>query len=262
MKENIPDGSAIVVLTSDEYWNLMGCGNCNMVEAPNSVTPTRKWNLKADFERKWAGINENTGANCTIPLGDQVPINLHNFTELEEFCTTVVKMSITTFLRNHSTRSVSRGETIMPAFAQFLARPTPRGMIQVFTGLLTDIPDGWILADGLLGSPDLTDRFVRGTATPATEPGTDVGGENTVPLTGTENASHNHTLVPYSHTHRVTGNAIAGSSGGIKRRNSAQTDDIDTNFRVPPTQSTLSSGSSSAHENKPPFFEVAYIYKT
>ena len=96
MKENIPPGAAIIVLTSDQYWNLSSCGNCNMIEAPNSITPGRIWNLKASFEKKWAGINENTGDNCTIPQGDQVPINLHNFTEIEEFCTTVVKMSITT----------------------------------------------------------------------------------------------------------------------------------------------------------------------
>jgi len=150
----------------------------------------------------------------------------------------------------------------MPMINQFLAHPTPRGMIQIFVGLLSEIPRGWILADGLDGSPDMKDRFVRATATPTTEPGTEIGGENTVPLSSAENALHNHTLVPYSHQHRTTGGPSAGSSGGYKRRNSAKTDDFFTTFNDPPNQNFLTTGSSVAHENKPPFFEVAYIYKT
>ena len=150
----------------------------------------------------------------------------------------------------------------MPAFAQFLARPTPRGMIEIWTGLIADIPKGWILADGTDGSPDMSDRFVRGIATPTTEPGTDVGGENEVTLVSGEIANHNHTIVSYSHTHRVTGSSSAGGSGGYKRRNSEQEDDKQTNLRDPPNSNFVSEGGSGAHENKPPFFEVAYIYKT
>jgi len=150
---------------------------------------------------------------------------------------------------------------MMPPFAQFLARPTPRGMIQIFTGLLANIPRGWILADGNDGSPDMTDRFVKGTPTPTTEPGT-VGGENDVTLVEATNASHNHTLVPYSHTHRVTGSSSAGGSGGYKRRASEQEDDFETNLRDPPNSNFLTEGGGNPHENKPPFFEVAYIYKT
>lgn len=149
----------------------------------------------------------------------------------------------------------------MPPYAQFLARPTPRGMIQIFTGLLSAIPKGWVLADGLNGSPDLKDRFVKGIATPLTNPGL-LGGANTVTLVSATVASHDHTIVSYSHTHRVTGSSSAGGSGGYKRRNSAISSTKSTDPRDPPEQNFQSSGGGGAHENKPPYYEVAFIFKT
>jgi hypothetical protein len=38
-------------------------------------------------------------------------------------------------------------------------------------GLLADIPSGWILCDGLNGTPDLLAKFVEGVADATTDPG-------------------------------------------------------------------------------------------
>ena len=42
--------------------------------------------------------------------------------------------------------------------------PIPAGLIAVWAGLLADIPSGWVLCDGTLGTPDLRARFVKGAA--------------------------------------------------------------------------------------------------
>jgi hypothetical protein len=38
----------------------------------------------------------------------------------------------------------------------------PEGAIINFRGLIKDIPDGWVLCDGNNGTPDLTDKFIKG----------------------------------------------------------------------------------------------------
>jgi hypothetical protein len=47
----------------------------------------------------------------------------------------------------------------------------PAGAIVLWSGLLANIPSGWALCDGTLGTPDLRSRFVKGTAA-----GVDPGG--------------------------------------------------------------------------------------
>ena len=38
----------------------------------------------------------------------------------------------------------------------------PIGSIVSYNGDINDIPDGWLLCDGNNGTPDLSDRFIRG----------------------------------------------------------------------------------------------------
>src|SRR5262245_41647431 len=60
----------------------------------------------------------------------------------------------------------------------------PAGVIVMWSGSLVSIPTGWKLCDGSGGTPDLTDKFVRG-APPAVDPGS-TGGANT----------HSHSMGP------------------------------------------------------------------
>jgi len=142
----------------------------------------------------------------------------------------------------------------------WLRRAIPKGIIEIFAGLLANIPAGWRLCDGANGTPDLREKFVRGIATPGTQPG-GVGGQDTVTLSSSEIASHNHTIVGYPHIHQFEGASSAGT-GGIRRT----TTGISTTTKVtvlnsPPNQNLNAEGGSGAHENKPPFFEIAYIMK-
>jgi len=136
----------------------------------------------------------------------------------------------------------------------------PRGIIEIFVGTLANIPQGWRVCDGAEGTPDLRDRFVRGVASAVTDPGA-TGGLDNVTLTSSQIASHNHTIVSYQHKHNFTGATGAGS-GGIRRTGAGvETDTKNTTNNSPPNQNLIATGSSGSHENKPPFFQIAYIMK-
>ncbi len=36
------------------------------------------------------------------------------------------------------------------------------GMIMMWSGLVSDVPDGWSICDGTNGTPDLQEKFIRG----------------------------------------------------------------------------------------------------
>lgn len=117
------------------------------------------------------------------------------------------------------------------------------GMIMLWSGSIATIPSGWVLCNGSNGTPDLRDRFVVGAG--STYAVSDTGGEATHTLTAAEMPSHTHT-----HTHGAapgSGSALAcyGSSGAS-----------------PASFSTNSAGSGGAHENRPPYYALAYIMKT
>lgn len=96
--------------------------------------------------------------------------------------------------------------------------------------------NGVVLPDlnGALGGPQ---RFLRGAA--SASGGT--GGEDTHVLSVAELASHSHTIVE---------NTGVGTTPGIKPQNIAAT-----------TVLTGSAGSGTAHENRPPFYEVVWVIR-
>lgn len=136
----------------------------------------------------------------------------------------------------------------------------PKGIIEIFVGLLVNIPQGWRLCDGANGTPDLRERFVRGVASTITEPGM-TGGLDDVTLTSSEIGPHNHTVTAYSHSHQFTGATTVGT-GGIRRTTTGiETDTKVTTSNSPPNQNLIANGGGGSHENKPPFFQIAYIMK-
>ncbi len=147
----------------------------------------------------------------------------------------------------------------MPSLIQ-VAEPVI-GTIAIFSGTLASIPKDWQLCDGSNGTPDLLDKFVRGHATGTTEAG-DTGGESTHVLTEVEIASHSHGVTESTHTHtqNLLKINLAGTVGILQQSgDSGQT----TDSTFDPLASPLvgSQGSDTAHENKPAFFEIAYIMR-
>ncbi len=90
------------------------------------------------------------------------------------------------------------------------ASGVPSGLIVLWHGALSEVPEGWLLCDGANGTPDLRDRFVFG-ASSNVVPGT-TGGANSVTLTEAQLPSHSHTAsasTDGAHTHT----ASTGSTG-------------------------------------------------
>ena len=119
--------------------------------------------------------------------------------------------------------------------------PIPSGLIALWTGTLANIPSGWSLCDGVSGRPNLLDKFVVGVPNDSTDPG-GTGGAATVTLTTGEMPSHSH----------VVG---GGGPGPGPSQPECPASGECTSFSV------SSTGGGGAHENKPPYYVVAYIIK-
>jgi len=119
----------------------------------------------------------------------------------------------------------------------------PSGLIVMWSGSITAIPAGWALCDGGNGTPDLRDRFIVGAGS-SYNPGV-TGGENTHVLTINEIPAHTHT---YNQGSSLTMFLRAGQNSPYTWQNHS-------------TGSTGLTGGGQAHENRPPYYALAYIIK-
>ena len=171
---------------------------------------------------------------------------------------------------------------------------TPSGLIVLWSGSLTDIPSGWSLCDGEDGTPDLRDRFVVGAGDGYAVDAT--GGEEQVSLSSSEMPSHSHgdgSLSTDSHSHGSgsystgtdgdhshsyhnrsinTFEAASGSNehvpGGLQDAttesagsHSHSVSGSSSSSSAGVSGSTSSRGGSGSHENRPPYYALAYIMK-
>jgi microcystin-dependent protein len=132
----------------------------------------------------------------------------------------------------------------------------------MWSGSIASIPTGWALCNGSSGTPDLRSRFIVGATSDASTgvtfnadtgavsgayaPG-NTGGETAHQLTTAEMPSHSHQLSRYS------GNNNVNSQSG--RYALATTNDIGPD-------STNSTGADDYHENRPPYYALAFIMRT
>jgi microcystin-dependent protein len=136
--------------------------------------------------------------------------------------------------------------------------------IQAWSGLLVDIPNGWALCDGTLGTPNLTDKFLLGSPA-ATDPGTE-GGENLHTLTVAEMPNHNHSTFSNgggNHNHSGISTQAVRQRTGIENDRVGASAGGQVSGLMASASGSFSIGSTggSPHENKPPFFEVAFIQR-
>jgi len=113
--------------------------------------------------------------------------------------------------------------------------------IMLWSGTIANIPSGYVLCDGNNNTPDLQDRFVVGAGN--TYSVDDTGGSKTHTLTESELASHTHTFDGGNLTD--TGNA----NPSLKSSSTSS------------SHTTNTTGGDSAHENRPPYYALAYIMK-
>tara|TARA_B110001452_G_scaffold105824_1_gene87684 strand:- start:830 stop:1594 length:765 start_codon:yes stop_codon:yes gene_type:complete len=106
----------------------------------------------------------------------------------------------------------------------------PSGFIMIWKGFQSNIPTGWVICDGANGTPNLTDKFIRGASgdvaspTIATGINTQGGSDNTT-LTEPMLAPHSHTITvetgSAAHNHNVSN---SGAQHGHNANNSGSHD--------------------------------------
>jgi len=146
----------------------------------------------------------------------------------------------------------------------------PSGLISLWSGSIASIPAGWLLCDGTNGTPDLRNRFVVGAGNSYAVGAT--GGADSVTLTSLQIPGHTHTFsgstnTTGAHTHTINkttdtnGGAFPTQQGTGSPNNVDLTTSSAGNHSHTFSGTTSSTGGGSSHENRPPYYALAYIMK-
>lgn len=179
-------------------------------------------------------------------------------------------------LDNKEEKIVALQEAVQAPAVSFI-----KGMIMIWGGAVKDIPQGWHLCDGTAGTVNLKDRFIVGAGGSYTAGAT--GGSNFVTLTTAQMPSHTHTLKSCStagkHWHFVYNDS--GCHKCDSSNNFWCAGDETSSIEVPPESNSddtsrkfghtdrdgahthtielYNTGSGQSHENRPPYYALAYI---
>lgn len=123
----------------------------------------------------------------------------------------------------------------------------PVGAIIMWSG--SQVPTGWALCDGTKGTPNLRDRFIVGAG--ASYVVGDTGGANSVRLNENQLPSHSHN---YSFK-------VAGASGILATWESDFYYAGSSSTSYSTTKTTAAAGGGQAHENRPPYYALAFIQR-
>jgi len=156
----------------------------------------------------------------------------------------------------------------------------PVGTIIMWSGSIINIPPEWALCDGTNGTPDLRGKFIAGAGDTYVVGAT--GGASQVTLSTSELPSHTHdgtTSSTGNHWHYVARNQGENSGNGgtslAYQRSGAGNENYDfyrhgsnadwawTNYSGSHTHSftTSNTGGGQSHENRPPYYTLAYIMR-
>lgn len=198
-------------------------------------------------------VGSNVSAGWVLINGEILPFEAGVKTDFVEVYETVAQR---TYADNadkdvyytRKARCVVTGPISFASLQQ--ASIVPKGVINMWSGAIANIPRGWALCDGTNGTPNLSGRFIVGYDS------SDIdynaiggnGGQKQVTLVIDNLPPHNHSLGLYSN-----------DSGGGAQPNTAYLNA--DNGAIPVSRNTGDTGAGVAHENRPPYYVLAYIIK-
>lgn len=144
--------------------------------------------------------------------------------------------------------------------------PYPPGVIKVWTGAVTDIPDGWVFCDGNNGTPDLRGKHPKGVPDTSTDPGS-TGGTNSYTMSTAQLPNHTHSATSKAqsngaHKHGVSRDSgDDGTSGEDVSGSSTDTFTTTSDGSHSHNVKLASSGGSSSIDNQPAHTDLAFIQK-
>lgn len=148
--------------------------------------------------------------------------------------------------------------------------PVPIGGIILWSGSVASIPSGWALCNGSNGTPDLRNRFVVGAGS-RYSPG-NTGGLDKVTLSLAEMPSHFHQIGVMvakwgdnaNNRNFPDFNSTSnpnGDYGGNIARWRTRYQGGSTNYSSAGPNNGRTQGTTTAHENRPPYYALAYIMR-
>jgi microcystin-dependent protein len=225
---------------------LDGSANLVFTICPTQASSTVEWTETHN------GVSVEDGY-FTVLLGETTAMDVNVFSGTERWLEVTVNGTPMPRQRIASTPYALQAQDGVPA-----------GAIVMWSGSIGSIPDGWALCDGSNGTPDLRDRFIVGAGGSYTVGTT--GGEATHTLTIAELPSHSHTITAdgaHSHVLRKGSGSIGGQYPPVDQTagNWSTVQNTDSAGSHNHGGETGSTGSGAAHENRPPYYALAYIMK-
>lgn len=141
----------------------------------------------------------------------------------------------------------------------------PRGLIAMWNG--TQVPNGWALCNGQivddLQTPDLSGKFVVGWQSGNEDYNLigNTGGQDKVTLTTPEIPSHVHNFADAYYIEANDGIGINGSQWIGNNLYGSNKTDRDNSYVALWDHDTRAVGGGQPHENRPPYYVLAYIIK-
>jgi microcystin-dependent protein len=247
-------GLMVYDLTDDMYY-------MNLTQGANNWFAINPWITNATTSSNNAMYTHSTVAN--VGIGTETP---------------TVKLDVNGSIKSNSV--VTTNTLTVPGFPNNAL--VPAGLICMWSGAPTAIPNGWEICDGSNGTPDLRGRFIVGydagsSTSPVIAPNDGVtknyraigntGGEIGHVLIINEMPSHNHTGTTGNDAPDHSHNSYAAYNTGFigKGGNSATHSDnqtITSSGASNKHQHTIpAQGGNLAHENRPPYYVLAFIMK-